>query len=128
MWKSFQQWNSLQQAEEEPIIKEQLLDKITECRGSVQNKSDVLENIEELALNMQEVVKVLERFRQDSRSRSKMFTFWEEYCTMVTIPFQFIKVERTGNWKLHLPATAAMLPYFFAMDWPNYACWLPVYL
>ena len=34
-WKSFQQWNSERQAEEEPIIKEQLLDKITECRVSV---------------------------------------------------------------------------------------------
>ena len=52
LWKSFQQWNSEQQAEEERIIKEQLLDKITECRVSVQNKSVVLENVEELAVNM----------------------------------------------------------------------------
>lgn len=77
MWKSFQQWNSEREAEEEPIIKEQLLDKITECRVSVQRKSVVLENVEELALNMQEVVEMFERFKQDSRSRSKMFTFWE---------------------------------------------------
>ena len=56
LWKSFQQWNSEQQAEEERIIKEQLLDKITECRVSVQNKS------EELAVNMQEVFEMLQRF------------------------------------------------------------------
>ena len=128
LWKSFQQWNSKRQAEEERIISEQFLDKITECRVLVQNKSDVLENVEELALNMQEVVEMLERFKQDSRSRSKMFAFWEEYCTMVIILLQFIKAERSGNWKLHLSAIAAMLPYFFAMDRPNYARWLPVYL
>ena len=128
LWKSFQQWNSQRQAEEEHVIKKHVLDKITECRVSVQNKSVVLENVEELALNMQEVVEMLERFKQDSRSKSKMFAFWEEFCTMVTILLQFIKAERTGNWKLHLSATAAMLPYFFAMDRPNYARWLPVYL
>ena len=63
LWKSFQQWNSEWQAEEECIITEQLLDKITECRVSVQNKSVVLENVEELALNMQDVVEMLKRFR-----------------------------------------------------------------
>lgn len=57
-----------------------------------------------------------------------MFAFWEEYGTMVSILLQFIKGERTGNWKLHLSATAAMLPYFFAIDQPNYAHWLPVYV
>lgn len=71
---------------------------------------------------------MLERFKQDSHSRSKMFAFWEEYCTMVNNLLQFIKAERTGNWKLHLSATATMLPYFFAMDRLNCARWLPVYL
>ena len=94
----------------------------------MQNKSVGQENVEELALNMEEVVDLLERFKQDSRSRSKMFAFWEEYGTMVSILLQFIKAERTGNWKLHLSATAAMLPYFFAMDQPTYPHWLPVYL
>ena len=47
---------------------------------------------------------------------------------MVSILLQFIKAERTGNWKLHLSATAAMLPYFFAMGRPNYARWLSAYL
>ena len=128
LWKSFQQWSSERQAEEERPTREQLLDKITECRVSVRNTSVVLENVEELAVNMQEVIEMLERFKQDSRPRSKMFAFWEEYCTMVTILLQFINAERTRNWNLHLSATAAMLPYIFAMDRPNYVCWLPVYL
>ena len=47
---------------------------------------------------------------------------------MVLVLLQFIKAERTGNWKLHLSATAAMVPHFFSMDRVNYARWLPVYL
>ena len=118
--------SNLKHPESEHIIREQLHGKISECRVAVQNKSVGQENVEELSLNMQEVVDLLERFKQDSRSRSKMFAFWEEYGTMVSILLQFIKAERTGNWKLHLSSTAAMLPYFFAMDRPNYARWLPV--
>jgi hypothetical protein len=47
---------------------------------------------------------------------------------MVLLLLQFVKAERTGNWKLHLSATAAMVPHFFSMDRVNYARWLPVYL
>ena len=47
---------------------------------------------------------------------------------MVTSLLQFVKVERTGNWKLHLSSIVAMLPHFFAMDRQNYTRYLPVYL
>ena len=36
--------------------------------------------------------------------------------------------ERCGDWLLHLLTTAAMTPYFFQFDRPNYSRWLPVYL
>ena len=41
---------------------------------------------------------------------------------------QFVKAERTGNWRLHLAAASSMTPYFFAHDRHNYSRWLPVYL
>ena len=47
---------------------------------------------------------------------------------MVNLLLHFIQAERTGDWKLHLAAAAAMTPYFFATDRRNYARWLPVYL
>ena len=47
---------------------------------------------------------------------------------MADILLQFIKAERSGNWDLHLSALAEMTPHFFAMDRPNYARWLPVYI
>ena len=46
---------------------------------------------------------------------------------MVLVLLQFIKAERTGNWKLPLSATAAMIPHFYSMDRVNYARWLPVF-
>ena len=71
---------------------------------------------------------MLDAFRSEGREKSKAFRFWEDYIDMVLVLLQFIKAERTGNWKLHLTATAAMVPHFFAMDRINYARWLPVYL
>lgn len=47
---------------------------------------------------------------------------------MVNLLLHFLQAERTGDWKLHLSAVAAMTPYFFAMDRQNYERWLPVYL
>ena len=41
---------------------------------------------------------------------------------------RFIRAERDADWRLHLAATADMLPHFFSMDRTNYSRWLPVYL
>ena len=67
-------------------------------------------------------------FKSENQARSKLFTFWNEYGAMVTSLLQFLKAERTGNWKLHVSSIAAMLPHYFAMDRQNYARFLPVYL
>lgn len=66
LWKAFKQWISDQIPDLEPIIRGELHDKISEWRVAVQNKRVSQENIKELALNMQEVVDLLERFKQDS--------------------------------------------------------------
>lgn len=66
LWKAFKQWISDQIPDLEPIIRGELHDKIPECRVAVQNKRVGQENVKELALNMQEVVDLLERFKQDS--------------------------------------------------------------
>ena len=57
-----------------------------------------------------------------------MFTFWEEYGHMVKLLLQLVTAERTGTWELHLLSVSAMVPYFFAIDRPNCARWLPVYI
>ena len=61
--------------------------------------------------------------------KSKVFSFWVKYIDIVLVLLQFIlKGERTGNWKLHHSATAAVIPHFYSMDRVNYAWWLPVYI
>jgi len=57
-----------------------------------------------------------------------MFSFWDEYIRMVMMLLQFVKAERTGNWRLHLAAASCMTSYFLAHDQHNYSRWLPVYL
>ena len=48
---------------------------------------------------------LLDAFKSESKEMSKVFSFWVEYIVMVLVLLQFIKVEPTGNWKLHLSAT-----------------------
>lgn len=47
---------------------------------------------------------------------------------MVLLLLRFVRAERSGDWMLHLAATADMLPHFWSMDRVNYSRWLPVYL
>jgi hypothetical protein len=127
-WRAFSKWLSSKPTQEASIDKEELLAKINACRHAVKDHSNVSENVKELECQVQQVVSVFNEFKEESRAKLKLFAFWEEYGTMVNILLQFIKAERTGDWNLHLAATANMLPYFFAMDRQNYARWLPVYL
>ena len=47
---------------------------------------------------------------------NKQYVFWKTYMDMVEILLLFIRAEREGNWKLHLEAFAAMLPWMTAYD------------
>ena len=40
----------------------------------------------------------------------------------------FIRAERSGDWSLHLNATAGMMPFFCTMDRMKYSRWPPIYL
>ncbi|CAH3159136.1 unnamed protein product [Porites lobata] len=93
------------------------------------------------------------QFKQESRTKSSLFAFWDDYCTIVNILLQFIKAERTGkvisdcicfvftcnvflSFAFHIQVTGAYiwLPQrrccrtSFSMDRQNYARWIPVYL
>ena len=46
----------------------------------------------------------------------------------VLIMMIYIRVEREGEWALHLHAVERMLPYFFAADDVNYARYASYYL
>ena len=87
-----------------------------------------LRRLPNLGDNLRELSTLFKTFKEKTRAVSKTFLFWEQYIEMVDILLQFIKAERSGNWDLYLSALAEMTPHFFAMDRPNYARWLPVYI
>ena len=51
---------------------------------------------------------------------SKTGQLWLQFMEMVGLVRQFIKAERTGNWKLHIQTVIDMLPYFAASGHNNY--------
>lgn len=48
------------------------------------------------------------------KQKSKTAKLWIQFWEMVQIVKDFIKAERTGDWKLHLLCVRKMLPYFHA--------------
>ena len=126
MWISFVQWYVCRA--EVQIEEEGLLQKLADGINVVEQKGDVSQKVHQLQHELSELTTLFEVFKSQARAKSKMFAFWEQYGDMINTLLQFIKAERAGNWDLHLSAVATMVPHFFAMDRPNYARWLPVYL
>ena len=102
--------------------------KVSNAVHIIENKGEVFQAVQDLEADLKDVTSSFDVFVTQRKTKSKMFTFWEEYGSMVNALLQFIKAERTGNWHLHLSTVATLTPYFYAMDRPNYARWLPVYL
>lgn len=127
LWQAFLRWLESQTSEVNHH-KQSLLNKIQECQRCFREKEPIHESYEALVNGLDATTSLLDVFKTEEKAKSKIFTIWEEYISMVMTLLQFIKTERTGNWRLHLSSTAAMLPHFFAMDRSNYARWLPVYL
>ena len=126
MWDAFILWY---ESRDEKIPEEPVLHKIVDCVRAVESdKESARESVRKITTDLTEITDLFAIFKSENQERSNLFAFWDEYCSMVTTLLQFLKAERTGNWKLHLSSTAAMLPQFFAMDRQNYARYLPVYL
>lgn len=54
-------------------------------------------------------------------------TFWLSYLDIVEILLGLLRASREGHWMLHLASICAMIPWCFAYDRLNYACYLPYY-
>ena len=130
MWDAFIRWyaSHARDGEECLVDEDAVIRKAEECRRAIRRKADVQSSLNEFQQETTELRSLFQDFTAQSRAKSKMFAFWDEYGEMVKLLLQFVKAERTGNWELHLSSVSAMVPHFFAMDRPNYACWLPVYI
>ena len=57
-----------------------------------------------------------------------MFRVIRQYMQMVLDMMAFVRAVRTGNWESHLKALDIFTNFFYAHDWLNYACMIPLYL
>ena len=132
MWKAFLAWCSRREHAEGRLVDvdDSVKTRLAECREQIDLKNSVrtITKFGSLQEELKEVMKWFKKFKEEQCASSKLFAYWEGYNAMVNLLLHFLQAERTGDWKLHLSAVAAMTPYFFAMDRHNYARWLPVYL
>lgn len=115
LWQAFLEWLSKQEVGLEDGAKQFLVSKSKECQNTV-TKGFFSESWPALQGCVELVMSLLDTFKSESRKKSKVFSFWDDYINIVLVILQLVKAERTGNWKLHLSATAAMVPHFFSIN------------
>lgn len=74
---------------------------------------------------------LLDQFKQKLKEfgeRGPTAKLWVQYFNMVTIPKEFIRAERMGDWKAHLSCVKEMVPYFYASGHFPYAKSAHLYL
>ena len=125
-WSEFLSWMS--KSNQAPANGELIEAKIDTLMKAITLEDAIAEPLEELTEAMTPLVEQFDEFKAEGRKASYMFAFWDEYLEMVSLMHSFIRAERSGDWSLHLNATAGMMPYFCAMDRMNYSRWLPIYL
>ncbi|KAJ8888031.1 hypothetical protein PR048_007516 [Dryococelus australis] len=57
---------------------------------------------------------------QDLESKSRTGKLWLMYLNQVFLMLNFIRAEKTGNWKLHIATTIQMIPLFRATGYTLY--------
>ena len=129
MWTAILAWYADRYGdhEERVVTENALIRKAEEWGRAITAKAEVRASVEELRQETTELRLLFQDFTSESWVKSKMFAFCEEYGHMIELLLQFVKAERTVNWEFHLFSVSVLVPYFFAMDRPNYARWLPVY-
>lgn len=58
---------------------------------------------------------------EEAATQSRTGKLWVQYINQVLLMLNFIKAERTGNWKLHLHCVQEMIPHFHAAGHLPYA-------
>lgn len=101
---------------------------IGNCKAAGRERMNVLDSFEMLTTVVSFLEVQFSHFKEESKARSRLFTFCNDYIDMIQILLQFLRAEPRGDWLLHLSIIAAMTPHFYAFDIPNYSKWLPVYL
>ena len=127
-WPMFETWLQENDYMEDLDIK-RLVQKVSGqfCKNA--RRAEVSNAVDDLtkALSDHQIQECLELFDNQNKENPN-FQMWKAYMKMVEILLAFIRAEREGNWRLHLEAFTAMLPWLTIYDHTNYARCCPIYL
>ena len=94
---------------------------IKELYDSISNSSDEgLQGIESRS-TFKLISDMLEELKDELCKSSRTARLWIQYLDYVAVLKQYIRAERTGNWKLHLDALRKMINLFAATGHIHYA-------
>ena len=65
---------------------------------------------------------------KEERETSPLFHYWSLTLKFELTILIFVRSIREGNFELYKDSLSILIPWFFALDHPNYARWLPVHL
>ena len=68
-----------------------------------------------------------EVWRQDIK-KSPTFHYWDTVLHLELLGLTFIRSHRDKNFPLYVESLKALVPWFFALDHPNYSRWIPVHI
>lgn len=125
----FQKWCK-DKGEHVPQHVMDLLVQVNEAFETCADKSRCSQLVNELNADAKdELLPIIERFRQDGRATSPTFKLWDDFLVKVMAPFKvFVAATRNGNWKVYQGAKEELLPLIFASGRTVYARYLPVEL
>ena len=69
-----------------------------------------------------------EEWREQREVESPLFHYWSITLNFELIILIFVRSLREGNFELYKDALTMLIPWFFALDHPNYARWLPIHV
>ena len=69
-----------------------------------------------------------DQFRDHACTNNETFKYWDTFICLKQQVENLVRVDRDGNWILHLQAIQALLPIFAAFDSTNYLRWCSLYL
>ena len=72
-------------------------------------------------------VKSFQEMKEDSQRKSPQFLYWAGVLDLQLCCLKLVRAFREANFSMYVNAIKRILPWFFALDHPNYARWLSVH-
>ena len=73
-------------------------------------------------------ISTFEEWRREMEAAAPQFQYWSTTLDFELAILIFVRSLREGNFQLYIESLSQLAPWFFALDHPNYARWLPVHL